>query len=213
MERLSLQLALGPAIVATVLATAVTRAFASPQERLQAKLEYCKTCHGISGEGYRGSLPIPRLAGQQAKYLENQLRAFIERRRESKFMFAVANALSPTMLPALAAHFKDLNAKPLKGAPKDLVAVEKKLYEEGPETSIQPCVMCHGPDAKGEGTAPRLAGQLWLCRKNIAELDQRAMPRSGEGGPVTYYGIDRQQLDAAANRRPRGLPQSSRMIY
>jgi cytochrome c553 len=87
---------------------AATSAFAFSQADLQGKLEYCKTCHGISGEGYRGSLPMPRLAGQQAEYLENQLRAFIERRRESKFMFAVAHALSPTMLPALAAHFKDL---------------------------------------------------------------------------------------------------------
>ena len=207
------QLSLRPAIVATVLVTAVTSAFAFSQGDLQAKLEYCKTCHGISGEGYRGSLPIPRLAGQPMEYLENQLRAFIERRRESKFMFAVANALSPTMLPALAAHFKDLNAKPLKGAPKDQVPAGKKLYEEGvPETSIQPCAMCHGPDAKGEGAAPRLAGQLHDYRKNIAELDQRAMPRSGEGGLVTDHGADRQQLDAAANRRPCSLPQSSRMI-
>src|SRR5262252_6137715 len=131
------------------------------QEDLEAKLTYCETCHGLSAQGFRGYSVMPRLAGQQTEYLENQLRAFIERRRESKFMSAVASALSPTMLPALAAHFKDLNPKPLKGAPKDLVAAGKKLYEEGiPETNIQPCAMCHGPDAKGEGTAPRLAGQL-----------------------------------------------------
>ena len=61
------QLSLRPAIVATVLVTAVTSAFAFAQGDLQAKLGYCKTCHGISGEGYRGSLPIPRLGGQQAE--------------------------------------------------------------------------------------------------------------------------------------------------
>ena len=33
----------------------------------QAKLEYCKTCHGLSGEGYRGYFPMPQLAGQQPK--------------------------------------------------------------------------------------------------------------------------------------------------
>ena len=178
------QLSLRPAIVATVLVTAVTSAFAFSQGDLQAKLEYCKTCHGISGEGYRGSLPIPRLAGQQAEYLENQLRAFIERRRESKFMFAVANALSPTMLPALAAHFKDLNAKPLKGAPKDQVAAGKKLYEEGvPETSIQPCAMCHGPDAKGEGAAPRLAGQLhdYIAKTLLNWTKERCRDRANAG--------------------------------
>ena len=29
---------------------------------LEAKLEYCKTCHGLSAEGYRGYFPMPRLA-------------------------------------------------------------------------------------------------------------------------------------------------------
>src|SRR5450432_2832129 len=45
---------------------------------VQAKLSYCKDCHGASAQGYRGFYPIPRLAGQQTEYLKNQLRAFIE---------------------------------------------------------------------------------------------------------------------------------------
>jgi cytochrome c553 len=154
---------LGPplAFVAFVFAVTATDAFAFSSRDLEAKLEYCKTCHGLSGEGYRGAIPMPRLAGQQPEYLENQLRAFIEHRRENKFMFGVVSALNSAMLPALAAHFKELNPKPLKGAPKDLVAMGKKLYEEGvPEANIQPCAMCHGPEAKGQGEAPRLAGQL-----------------------------------------------------
>jgi cytochrome c553 len=161
MKSFCFQLSLRPAIVATALVTAATNAHAFSQGDLQAKLEYCKTCHGISGQGYRGSIPIPRLAGQQAEYIESQLRAFIERRRENKFMFGVVSALSPTMLPALAAHFTELNPKPLNGASKDLVPMGKRLYEEGaPEANIQPCAMCHGPDARGQGTVPRLAGQL-----------------------------------------------------
>jgi cytochrome c553 len=76
-------------------------------------------------------------------------------------MFGVASALSPAMATALAAHFRDLNPKPLGGAAQDLVAVGKKLYEEGvPGANIQPCSSCHGPDAKGTRAAPRLAGQL-----------------------------------------------------
>ena len=47
------------------------------QQDLQRKLVYCKTCHGLAAEGYRGSIPMPRLAGQQSKYLESQLQAFI----------------------------------------------------------------------------------------------------------------------------------------
>ena len=62
---------------------------------LQAKLGYCKDCHGPSAQGYHGYFPIPRLAGQQTEYLENQLRAFIEHRRTNNIMFNVAHALSP----------------------------------------------------------------------------------------------------------------------
>jgi cytochrome c553 len=135
---------------------------------------------------------MPRLAGQQPEYLENQLRAFIERRRESKFMFAVASALSPTMLPELAAHFKDLNPKPLKGAPKDLVVSGKKLYEEGiPEANIQPCAMCHGPDAKGGGTAPRLAGQLhdYVAKTLLNWTRERCRDRANAGLSVVMEPI------------------------
>jgi cytochrome c553 len=179
-----LPLSLQTAFLAAGLVAAATCASAYSERDLEAKVEYCKTCHGLSGQGYRGSIPMPRLAGQQPEYLENQLRAFIERRRESKFMFAVANALNPTMLPALAAHFKDLNPKPLKGAPKDLVATGKRLYEEGiPETNIQPCAMCHGPDAKGEGTAPRLAGQLhdYVAKTLLNWTKERCRDRANAG--------------------------------
>ena len=129
---------------------------------LQAKIQYCSECHQPSGQGYRGASPIPRLAGQQTEYFQNQLHAFIERRRTNKFMFKVAHSLSPTMLAAIAEHFKDLNPKPLGGAPRELVDTGKKIFEEGvPDANIPPCSSCHGPEAKGNGAFPRLAGQLY----------------------------------------------------
>jgi cytochrome c553 len=134
---------------------------AVPKQELDAKIAYCKTCHGLSGQGFRGSFPMPRLAGQQPEYLVNQLQAFIERRRTNPVMFNVAHVLSPSMLTALAAHFKDLNPKPLGGAPKELVAAGKTVYEDGvPSAEVPPCATCHGPEAKGAEAFPRLAGQL-----------------------------------------------------
>jgi cytochrome c553 len=131
------------------------------QQELQAKIAYCKTCHGLSGQGFRGSFPMPRLAGQQPEYLENQLQAFIERRRTNPVMFNVAHVLSPSMLTALGTHFKELNPKPLGGAPKELVAAGKKIYEDGvPSAEVPACTTCHGPEAKGADAFPRLAGQL-----------------------------------------------------
>ena len=76
-------------------------------------------------------------------------------------MYNVAHVLSPAMQTALAKHFHDLNPKPLGGAPKELVATGKKIYEEGfPDAQVPPCASCHGPEAKGDGEFPRLAGQL-----------------------------------------------------
>jgi len=136
-------------------------AAAVPKQEFEAKVAYCKTCHGVSGQGFRGAFPMPRLAGQQPEYLENQLQAFIERRRTNPVMFNVAHVLKPSMLTALAAHFKELNPKPLGGAPKELVAAGKKIYEEGvPSAEVPACASCHGPEAKGADAFPRLAGQL-----------------------------------------------------
>ena len=130
MKVVSLRLALQTAVLAIVFSAAAraedrgTAAFS--KQEFQAKLEYCKTCHGLSGQGYRGYFPMPRLAGQQPKYIENQLRDFFERRRMNPVMSNVAHALSPSMVAALAAYFRDLNPNPLGGAPKDPWPWEKQ---------------------------------------------------------------------------------------
>jgi cytochrome c553 len=161
----SIRLALPTAILAIAFSAAGQAKDLDRADRskgaLPAKIEYCKTCHGLSGQGYRGFFPIPRLAGQQTEYIENQLAAFIERRRENKYMYDVAHVLSPATRAALAKHFRGLNAKPLGGAPRKLVAMGKKIYEEGvPETNVPACMACHGSEAKGQDAIPRLAGQL-----------------------------------------------------
>ena len=131
-------------------------------QEVQAKLQYCEVCHGVSAQGFLGYYPIPRLAGQQIAYMENQLRGFAERKRVNNIMFNVGHVLSPAMITALATNFHDLNPKPLGNAPKELVAAGKKIYEEGvPSANVLACASCHGKEAKGDGQFPRLAGQLY----------------------------------------------------
>jgi cytochrome c553 len=155
-----------PALAAFAIATASwaedARRGAVPEKEVQAKLQYCKVCHGVSAQGFRGYYPIPRLAGQQPTYLENQLQAFIEHRRTNNVMFNVAHSLSPSMVTALAANFNALNPSPLGGAPRQLVATGGKIFQDGlPDQDIAACAACHGPDAAGAGLIPRLAGQLY----------------------------------------------------
>ncbi len=137
-------------------------------QALKAKTDYCKTCHGIDGQGFRGSYPMPRLAGQQPEYLANQLQAFIDRRRTNPVMFNVVHVLDPEMVKALADHFRNLDPKPLGGAAKSFPPEGKKIYEEGvPSANVPPCAQCHGVDARGADAFPRLAGQLpdYILRK------------------------------------------------
>ena len=154
------------ATVALVLSTGAHAETAAkgtvPNGELQAKMTYCENCHGVSAQGFHGYYPIPRLAGQQPEYIKNQLEAFLEHRRTNNIMFNVAHVLSPAMLDALTESFHHLNPKPLATrAPEDLITAGKKIYEEGVSNSdVPPCAGCHGPEAKGEGQFPRLAGQL-----------------------------------------------------
>src|SRR5512135_3025063 len=48
------------------------------QKDLKAKLDYCEVCHGIDARGFVGYFPIPRLAGQQVEYIENELNGFVQ---------------------------------------------------------------------------------------------------------------------------------------
>lgn len=171
---------------------------------LEAKLEYCKTCHGLSGEGYRGYFPMPRLAGQQPQYLENQLRAFIERRRTNPVMANVAHVLSPSMVSALAAHFRKLDPKPFGAAPRGSLAIGKRIYEEGsPEANVPACSACHGADGKGQNEIPRLAGQLYDY--TVGQLTGWTKVR-GQGSAVdtsaimapTAHNLSRSQVEAVA---------------
>src|SRR5215467_4672478 len=200
------------AALAVVMLTAALPAAAGPAKDviradrggLQAKLQYCETCHGLSAQGYRGYFPMPRLAGQQPQYLENQLRAFIERRRTNPVMANVAHVLSPPMVSALAAYFRNLDPTPISGAPRRSLALGKQIYEEGlPESNVAACFACHGTDAQGQNEIPRLAGQLYEYM--VGQLTGWGKVR-GQGTAIdtsaimapTAHNLTRQQVEAVA---------------
>ena len=171
---------------------------------LEAKLEYCKTCHGLQGQGYMGYFPMPRLAGQQPDYIEAQLRAFIERRRTNPIMFNVAHVLSPSMLTALATHFKNLDPRPFGGAPRGSLSEGKKIFQEGlPEANVPACSACHGMEGKGQNEIPRLAGQLYAY--TVGQLTGWKKER-GQGSAAdtsaimapTAHNLTRSQIQAVA---------------
>jgi cytochrome c553 len=171
----------------------------------EAKVEYCTTCHGLSGQGYHGYYAMPRLAGQQPQYIENQLRAFIEHRRRNQIMANVAHSLSPSMLSALAHHFRNLNPPPLGGGTRGDTGLGRHIYNEGlPESNVPACSACHGTDAKGQDQIPRLAGQLpdYVFNKLVnwsTERGQNAsMPDSSAVMGPTSHNLTKSQTAAVA---------------
>ena len=206
MKAIGLKLLFQTAVLAVAFA-----ASAHAQERmahatggLEAKLEYCKTCHGLSGQGYLGWFPMPRLAGQQPEYIEAQLKAFIERRRANPVMRNVAHVLNPSMISALATHFSHLNPAPFGGVPRGSIGLGKKIYEEGlPESNVPACSACHGAAGHGQNEIPRLAGQLYPYM--VGQLTGWAKER-GQGTAVdtsaimapTAHNLTRSQIEAVA---------------
>jgi cytochrome c553 len=165
MQGIRLQLAVksAAALLAVMLAGAARANDSNvSNQEVQAKLQYCEVCHGVSAQGFLGYYPIPRLAGQQIPYIQTQLQGFVEHKRTNNIMFNVGHVLSPAMISALATSFHDLNPRPLGNGPKELVAAGKQIYEEGvPSANVIACATCHGKEAKGDGQFPRLAGQLY----------------------------------------------------
>ena len=154
------------ALVAPGMATAAGQATALNEAQLERVREIideaCIYCHGEKGEA---SNPIyPRLAAQNREYLVRQLRLFRSGARKSDIMNEQAGDLKDDEIEALATYFSGQPPLSHKLAQDEW---ERQLWEVGryvfrygdPFENIPPCMTCHGKDARGSRTLPRLAGQ------------------------------------------------------
>ena len=187
------RLACYASLLALVLASPVRAQSANTgavsEKEVQAKLAYCEVCHGVAAQGFNGYYPIPRLAGQQIAYIENELQGFVEHKRTNNIMFNVGHVLSPAMIKALATDFHNLNPKPLGGGPKDLVSAGEKIFQQGlPDAGVPPCASCHGAEAKGNDQFPRLAGQLYpyLVSQLTNWASERGETNSNVMAPIAH---------------------------
>jgi len=161
------------AIVAVVALAGVTASWslaASPGESpaeianfgmMQHGTPPCASCHGVNGEGVRVQNG-PRLAGLDADYLERQLDAFGEGRRNSTVMERIARTLNEDQRAALANYYAGLPAVTDARAPQvNEVALGQMIATQGNwSEKVPPCASCHAADGLGVGSfAPALAGQ------------------------------------------------------
>jgi cytochrome c553 len=118
----------------------------------------CFVCHGAEGES--SSEVFPRLAGQHWQYIAKQLDNFKTGKRKSTAMADMVAKLTPDEMEALGKFFEKqkFEVEPPKDA--DLAGMGKYIYLHGNKFSgLAACASCHGADAKGTSSLPRLAGQ------------------------------------------------------
>lgn len=118
----------------------------------------CSLCHGAEGES--SSEIFPRLAGQHWEYVAKQLENFKSGKRESTAMSQMVAKLTPDEMVALGKYFEKKKTPVTPAKDPALAAVGKYIYASGNKFSGVPaCAGCHGPDALGTSSLPRLAGQ------------------------------------------------------
>jgi cytochrome c553 len=103
------------------------------------------------------------LAGQRATYIEQQLASFARHIRDAPFskqyMWGASANLSPVAAHALSVYFSNLPPRAANDGSRGLVQLGEVIYQRGmPEENVAACVACHGPNAEGIGSIPRLGG-------------------------------------------------------
>ncbi|MDP3409972.1 c-type cytochrome [Bosea sp. (in: a-proteobacteria)] len=89
--------------LACVLTLAAGSARAEPR---QSAVENCAACHGL--DGIARDTEVPHLAGQNERYLFNQMMAFRTGKRAHKEMRYMARNMSVEEIAALAAYYAAL---------------------------------------------------------------------------------------------------------
>lgn len=158
----------------------------------------CAACHGEFGQGgKRGE--YPRIAGQRAAYLKDQLKSFRARKRINIPMYpytqerelpdedieAVSEYLAAIELPTRPPEFKDSD-----DALTRLLAMEKVMIvpraegdvDNGMKIYQKECFSCHGRDGRGRGKFPMLIGQYTnYLKKQVDSYLKGERPHDEEG--------------------------------
>lgn len=128
----------------------------------------CALCHSADGRGIEAR-SAPRLAGQDAAYLERQLAAFADGTRGGASgdafgpqMAVIAKSLEPAARKEAASYYSALG--------KDSEANNTVASSAMKPEAFTVCASCHGESGEGMPAigAPRLAGQpSWYLERSL----------------------------------------------
>lgn len=162
----------------------------------------CTWCHGGTAQGYT---PAPRLAGQRALYIENQLADFRAHTRDNPFsklyMWGAAANLSRQRVRDLAAYFSAIPPQAADDGDRELVAAGRTIYREGlPDSNIVACIACHGPEGQGVRQIPRVAGLAYsYLTRRLEQWAEGYHVAVGPPMPSITRKLSRNQIEALAS--------------
>lgn len=125
----------------------------------KSKAAVCAACHGSDGNS--ASPQFPKLAGQNASYIAEQLADFKSGKRQNPIMSGQAQGLSEQDMQDVAAYFSSQSVRAGETDP-GLVKQGESLFRAGNhDENVPACLACHSPDGVGNPSmkVPALAGQ------------------------------------------------------
>ena len=174
--------------VALFSASAAVLAVDTDQEQAKGKEinGTCAACHGEFGQGGKKG-EYPRIAGQQVRHLESQLKSFRARTRVNipMFPYTQERELSDADIKEVSAYLAGIQLptkmpefKGDEDALTRLLAVDKVMIipraegdiDKGGEIYQKQCASCHGKTGKGRGMFPMLVGQYTSYLKRQVDL-------------------------------------------
>ena len=148
----------------------------------EAKIAMCIGCHGI--KGYQASFPevyrVPRISGQNAKYIASSLSAYQKGDRKHPTMRGIAASLTDQDIADISAYY----------AQHGVVEGAKSAAVKAPDAKVAEllkkgaCVSCHGESFSKpiDPSYPKIAGQhkdfLFVALKSYKTENQATWGRS-----------------------------------
>jgi cytochrome c553 len=136
------------------------------------KAAVCFSCHGPDGNSQNPA--FPRLAGQNAVYIAQQLHLFKAGIRQNPVMQPMAGGLSDQDIDNLAVFFAAQTPQGLEADPSSWKP-GRALYLHGDaKRGIPGCVACHGPLGRGNPAAGYPALEAQQSAYVVSQLQQYA---------------------------------------
>ena len=125
----------------------------------EAKAALCMACHGPNGNSVNPEWP--RLAGQSAVYIAEQLRLFKAGVRDNPVMKPLAASLSDQDINDLAVYYEAQTPTGLEADPSYWKPGQAIYLSGDAARGVPACVACHGPVGRGNLAAgyPALRAQ------------------------------------------------------